>query len=214
MIRSDMYIPAVSINLPQYMHELCFGRLIMHDNAIIELYFARDERAITRTSEKYGTYCYSVAKNIVSVHEDAQECVNDTWLTAWNSIPPKRPDVLKYFLAKITRGKAIDRWKSLRAKKRGGDEVNLCLEELGECVHGGAEPEKEVLACELTACIDTFLATIPVRERQLFVRRYFFTESVEEIARTAGMSKNHVSVALHRTRGKLKDYLEKEGYQV
>ena len=184
------------------------------DSEIIDLYFARDMRAIDRTAEKYGGYCYSVAKNIVPSHEDAEECVNDTYLAAWNSMPPNRPDLLKYYLAKITRNKAVSRRKRLRAKRRGGDEAALALEELSECVSGGNGPEGEVLAAELAGRIDSFLAELPMRERQIFVRRYFFTEGVREIAEKAGMSEGNVSVTLHRTRAKLRACLEKEGYSV
>ena len=186
----------------------------MHDNEIVKLYFDRDERAIEATSEKYGAYCFKVAFNIVALHEDAEECVNDTWLSAWNSMPPKKPDILKYFLAKITRSKAIDRWKLHHAKKRGGEETALVLEELEECVPGGSDPEEEVLAAELAKSINDFLRGLSVRERQLFVRRYFFAEPLDELSRKSGMSSNNVSVSLHRTRKKLKDCLEKEGYRI
>lgn len=186
----------------------------MHDEDIVKLFFSRDEQAITVVSKKYGAYCYSVALNIVSRHEDAEECVNDTWLGAWNCMPPQKPDILKYFLAKITRSKAIDRLKMYHTKKRGFGEITLVLEELSECVSEGSDPATEVLTTELTDTINLFLSSLPVRDRQLFVRRYFFTERVDEIAVKAGMSRSNVSVSLHRTREKLKKHLEKEGYLI
>lgn len=186
----------------------------MHDKDIVKLFFSRDEHAITAVSNKYGAYCYSVAINIVTQHEDAEECVNDTWLSAWNCMPPQKPDILKYFLAKITRSKAIDRLKMYQTKKRGLGEVTLVLDELNECVSEGFHPETEVLTAELADTINLFLSSIPIRDRQLFVRRYFFTERVDEIASKAGMSRSNVSVSLHRTRKKLKKHLAKEGYLV
>ena len=186
----------------------------MHDDEIVGLFFARNERAIAEVSGKYGAYCYTVAHNILPVREDAEECVNDTWLSAWNSMPPQRPDILRAFLAKITRSKAIDRWRMSHAKKRGADEVALVLEELSECVSGGSGPEDELLGAELSDTIDIFLSELSARERQLFVRRYFYTERVEDIAARAGMSRSNVSVSLHRTRAKLKKHLEKEGYLI
>ena len=184
----------------------------MQDKDIIALYFARNEDAIGATAEKYGPYCYTVAHNIVAVHEDAEECVNDTYLAAWNTIPPTVPDILRLFLAKITRSKAINLWKMKKAKKRGADEVTLVLDELAECVSGGNDPADEVAAGELSDTIESFLRTLPQRDRQLFVRRYFFTEPVKAIAENAGLTESNVSVVLHRTRAKLKDHLAKEGY--
>ncbi len=184
----------------------------MNDHEIIELYFARNEEAIQRTSEKYGAYCFTVAQRIVSLHEDAEECVNDTYLAAWNSMPPKRPDILRLFLAKITRSKAINRWKARHAKKRGSDEVTLVLEELEECVGTNATPEGEVLANELAATIDGFLRSLSAKERTIFLRRYFYTEPIRRIAETEGVSENYASVILHRIRKSLKEYLLKEGF--
>ncbi len=186
----------------------------MQDKDIIALYFARNEEAIGATAEKYGPYCYTVAHNIVAVHEDAEECVNDTYLAAWNSIPPTVPEILRLFLAKITRSKAINLWKMKKAKKRGADEVTLVLDELAECVSGGNDPAEEVIGSELSNTIDAFLRTLPQRDRQLFLRRYFFTEPVREIAKNAGLTETNVSVNLHRTRVKLKEHLVKEGYPV
>lgn len=186
----------------------------MTDNDIIALYFDRNERAIEETSRKYGAYCYTVAHRILAIHEDAEECVNDTYLQAWNAMPPTWPERLRLFLAKITRSRALNRWEAARAKKRGEGEVSAVLDELEECVAGSPadSPEDQVLSKELAGCIDAFLLDLPKRERDLFVRRYFFVEPVEAIASLAGMSAGNVSVILHRVRAKLKKHLEKEGY--
>jgi RNA polymerase sigma-70 factor (ECF subfamily) len=184
------------------------------DQEIIALFFARDERAIEETGRKYGAYCYTVAHRILSAHEDAEECVNDTYLRTWNTIPPQKPDIFKLFLAKITRNLAINRYEMLHTKKRGSGETAAVLEELEECVAGGASPEQEVIAGELGACIDRFVRELPERDGNIFIRRYFYTESVEEIAGRYGLAAGNVSVILHRVRTKLRKYLAKEGYLV
>ena len=186
----------------------------MQDNEIIDLYFARNDAAVTETANKYGTYCYTVAHNILGVHEDSEECLNDTYLAAWNSIPPHRPNVLRLFLAKITRSKAFDRWRRGHAVKRAAGETAAVLDELSECVPGGTDPAESVLASELSGSINGFLKGLPKRERQIFLRRYFYSESVKDIAAGAGMKENAVSVMLHRTRAKLKDHLSKEGHTI
>jgi len=184
----------------------------MQDEEIIKLYFERNEEALSRTQEKYGRYCYAVAYRILAVHEDSEECVSDTWLAAWNLIPPKIPQVLRLFLAKITRSQAIDRWRGSHAAKRGGGETALVLEELEECLpDGGSSPEEEVLAAELSAAVDAWLRKLPERDRALFLRRYFFHEPVQEIAADLGLTENNASVILHRIRTRLKEHLEKEG---
>ena len=186
----------------------------MTDNEIIGLYFARDERAIAETSTKYGAYCYTIAHRILAVHEDAEECVSDTYLQAWNAMPPTWPERLRLFLAKICRSRAINRYEANRAKKRGEGEVSLVLDELAEVVSGGDTTEGQVMANELARSIDAFLRALPERDRHLFVRRYFYTEPVEEIAARAGLTSGNVSVILHRVRGRLKEHLEKEGYRL
>ena len=186
----------------------------MQDNEIIDLYFARDDAAIAETSDKYGAYCYRVAHNILGIHEDSEECVNDTYLAAWNSMPPERPKVLKLFLAKITRSKAFDKWRKSHAAKRSDGEMPVLLDELSECVPGGTDPAEAVLFSELSESINGFLKGLPERERQIFLRRYFFSDSVKAISKAAELSENAVSVMLFRTRAKLKDHLVKEGHLV
>lgn len=182
----------------------------MQDNDIIELYFARDERAIAATSEKYGGYCYSIVMNILSDPQDAEECVNDTWLRAWCAIPPTRPNALRVFLGKITRNLALDRYKARTAEKRAGGEFAMSLEELGECVGQMDETETR----EIGASISRFLRTQPELSRKMFVCRYFYCESVADIARRFAVGEGRVKSALFRMRSKLKEHLEKEGIWV
>lgn len=184
----------------------------MEDALIIELYNRRDEKAIEETSLKYGAYCYSIANNILSDAQDSEECVSDTWMKAWNSIPPGRPASLKLFLARITRNLSIDRYRSANRQKRGG-EVSVALEEISDFVPS-RDLEDEIERRELVRSLNAFLEGLPVRERNVFVRRYFFVEEVGVIAERYGLSEGNVFKILSRTRVKLKNYLEKEGYRI
>ena len=184
----------------------------MEDSQIIELYLQRNTDAISETEKKYGAYCFAIAERILHNTEDAEECVNDTWLHAWNAIPPQKPNVLRLFLAKITRNLSFDRLSTQNAKKRGGGEIALILDELEECIGGGTDPEAAYEAKELKQCIRHFVRSLPEREGNVLVRRYFFAESVAEIAERYGLSENNVMVILSRTRKKLKAHLKKEGY--
>ena len=186
----------------------------MEDNAIIDLYFARDELAIAETDRKYGTYCYTVANRILSSREDCEETVSDTYYHTWNAIPPQRPDVLKLFLAKITRNLAFSRWRKLSAAKRGGGETELVLEELAGCVPGAVCIDDNLNLKELAATIQSFLDTLNRRERDIFLRRYFFTDDAQTIARRWGMKRTQVNTILTRIRKKLKTYLTQEGYDL
>lgn len=183
----------------------------MEDSRIIELYWQKNADAISETAKKYGPYCFSIAENILHNAEDSEECVNDTWLRAWNAIPPQKPDVLRMFLAKITRNLAFNRFNARNAQKRGGGEIALVLDELGECL-GGADTEGAYEAKELRKCIRRFVRSLPEREGNVLARRYFFAEPVAEIAKRYGLSENNVMVILSRTRRKLKAHLLKEGY--
>ena len=184
----------------------------MEDSQIIELYFMRKEEAIKETDSKYGSYCFSIAENILHNTEDSEECVSDTWLKAWNAMPPERPTVLRMFLAKITRNLSFNRFHARNAEKRGGGEIHLVLEELAECIANESDTESEYLAKELEQSIRSFVRKLPEREGNVFVRRYFFTEPVAVIAKRYHMTENNVMVILSRTRGKLKAHLSKEGY--
>ena len=143
----------------------------MNDKNIVDLYFNRDEEAIAQTDKKYGRYCYSIAYNILTNKEDAEESVSDTYMTAWRAIPPRRPSVLSTFLGKITRHISIDRWRECVATKRGGGEVTLALEELEDCVAGLQNVEMEYERKELIRAYVKFLDTLPVTERRVFLCR-------------------------------------------
>lgn len=184
----------------------------LSDEQIIELYQRRDERAISATDDSYGPYCHSIANRILCSDEDAAECVNDTWLRTWNSIPPQRPRCLRAFLAKITRNLAFDRFKRRHAHKRGAGEIQLALDELEECVASPSDVESEVLLTELKRCIHRFLGQLPEQKRDIFLRRYFYVEPAGDIAKRYGLKKSNVLVILSRTRKELKDHLEKEGF--
>lgn len=186
----------------------------MNDQEIIELYNARDMRAIEETSTKYGTYCYTISMRIVNDHEDAEECVNDTWLRTWDVIPPQRPNVLRQFLAKITRNLSFDRYRANQAKKRGSGEMDAVLDELEECIAGGTDPAEEVVAGELAGSMNAFVGALPKRDGDIFIRRYYYVESTEEIARRYHMKESNVLTILSRTRKKLKSHLLKEGYMI
>lgn len=184
----------------------------MEDFQIIELYFKRKEEAIHETDSKYGSYCFSVAENILHNTEDSEECVSDTWLKAWNAIPPQRPTVLRMFLAKITRNLSFNRFHARNAEKRGRGELPLVLDELAECIAHESDTENEYMAKELEQCIRLFVRELPERDGNVFVRRYFFTEPVSVIAKRYSMTENNVMVILSRTRKKLRAHLCKEGY--
>ena len=183
----------------------------MEDKEIIKLYFEKDEKAIAETSAKYGAYCKTVAENILKNSEDSEECFNSALLCLWNSVPPQKPENLKIFLAKITRNIAINNLKTRFAEKRGGKEGFAAFEELSEFVQEKAGVEESFEAEELEKSINFFVKNLPEKERNIFIRRYFFFESMKKIGERYGFSENRVSVILFRTRKKLRKYLEKEG---
>ena len=182
----------------------------MDDTAILDLYWTRSENAISETASKYGAYCYTIAHNILSSREDSQECVNDTYLAAWNTMPPQRPAHLSAFLGKMTRYISLDRWKQRSRLKRGGGEVALCLEELAEVVSGSESLENDLIRRETLAAVNRFLGILPEAERQIFLRRYWYAEPIGDIAARFGFTESKVTSMLHRTRTKLKKQLAKE----
>lgn len=186
----------------------------MTDTEIIGLYQSRSERAVAESDKKYGAYCFAVANNILNSTEDSDECVNDTWLHTWNVIPPKCPERLKMFFAKITRNLALDRIKRNLSQKRGGGQLAAALEELEDCLSGGNHVDETLDEKLLSECLKDFLRELPKRDRQFFLRRYFYTEAVSDIASRFRVSANAVSVSLSRTREKLRKHLEKEGFSV
>lgn len=186
----------------------------MEDEQILELYFERDEQALTETQKKYGAYCFSLANSILPNKQDAEEAVSDTYWKTWCAIPPARPTVFRLFLAKITRNVSFSRWRKMNAEKRGGGEITLVLEELSSCIASQGCVEDSINAKELADTIRRFLDTLSFRDQDIFLRRYFFVEESEMIALRYGMKPSTVQRTLSRTRAKLKKYLTQEGYTV
>lgn len=184
----------------------------MEDNGIIELYFRRDESAIRETADKYGHYCFTVAWNILFDREDSEECVSDTYRKTWELIPPARPAALKFFLAKITRGFAMNILRTRNRQKRGNGEYEIALEELENVLSKDSDPEKEFSRSLLAEELNRFLASLKKKDRNVFVRRYFYLESSKAIAERYGLSESNVNVILNRTRSRLKEHLQKEGW--
>lgn len=185
----------------------------MSDEEIIRLYFSRDEAAILASQERYGAYCRKTAANVLSSSEDIEECLNDTWLRAWNAIPPERPRVLRAWLARVTKNLAINLFKKQRAEKRGTGEFTAALDELTDMVSLSQDNVSEQLNREaLTECIEDFLRGESASARRYFIRRYFYTESIAEIAERFHAGESAVKVSLHRTRKALREVLEKEGF--
>lgn len=185
----------------------------MEDQGIVELFFDRSEQAIVETDKKYGGYCYTIAYNILASREDSEESVSDTYFSAWNTIPPRKPTLLQAFLGKITRHISIDRWRKQTAQKRGGKELPLALEELGECLDTRGM-EAEITSRELTRVLNGFLASLSETERNVFLCRYWYMDTIETIAKITGFSQSKVTSMLHRSRGKLRKQLTEEGYRV
>ena len=184
----------------------------MDDKQIVELYWQRDEHAIEATAAKYGPYCMKISRNILEDRADSEENVNDTYLHAWNAMPPQRPAILQAFLGKIARNLALNRYKAKSAQKRQGDAFALSLDELDDCAVSLSGPESETAAAELGASISAFLRTQSEDARSMFILRYFYCDSIEEISSRFGCGESRVKTTLLRTRRKLKQHLIKEGY--
>ena len=183
----------------------------MEDEKIIELFWNRSESAISETAQKYGNYCYSIAYNILTNSEDAEESVSDTYMAAWKAMPPRRPSILASFLGKITRHLSIDRWRSRNRYKRGGGEIVLALEELEDCVADSQTVEMALERKQLAVVFNRFLDSLPEMERRVFLCRYWYLDPIADIAGYYGFSVSKVTSMLHRTRKKLRTTLEKEG---
>ena len=184
----------------------------MDDGKIKELFKKRDADAIKAAEAAYGAYCRRIAENVCRDSRDAEECVNDAYLAVWNSIPPKDPSSLKLYLARIVRNLAFNRYNESHAEKRGGGETALVLDELAECLQSGESVEDMADRRQLGKLIRNFVKELPKKERQIFVLRYFYTESLADLAKRFSMTENNVSVTLHRSRKKLKELLIKEGF--
>jgi len=179
----------------------------LQDHEIVALYHARDEKAIDHSQKQYGAYCYTVAMNILSSPPDADECVNDTWLSAWNSMPPQKPSSLRAYLGKLTRNLSLNRLKALRREKRDV-RLTVAFEELSECIPAPDETESRLI-CQW---LNEYLSTLQKTDRQLFVGRYWYNYSVKEMARHYGLSANAVTKRLARVREGLRAYLTERGY--
>lgn len=187
----------------------------MEDNQIIALYFNRMPEAIEHTASKYGAYCHSISYNILGNKQDAEECVNDTYLSVWNRIPPTKPTYFSVFLGKITRNLSISRWRSSQTMKRGKGQFNLAIDELNYCLSSGFDLEEQYLNSELRTLLNEFLGGLKDTERRVFLCRYWYLDSVSSIADQFGFSQSKVKSMLLRTRNKLKRFLlEKGGFEV
>ena len=183
----------------------------MTDKELIARFQARDESVLRDTAAQYGGYCGKIAAGILGNQEDAEECCNDTWLRAWNAIPPYVPVCMRTFLAKITRNLAFDRVRRNNAEKRSGT-IGTALDELAECVAGSENVEAAVDAHALGEAVNAFLHSLPERECNVFLRRYFYTESTAEIAKRYQLKNANVLLILSRTRKKLRSFLTEQGY--
>ena len=182
----------------------------MEDTAIVSLYWQRDEGAIAASSAKYGTLCHSLSYNILRRHEDAEECVNDTWHRAWDTMPPQRPASLRAFFCRIVRNLSIDRWRAAHSRKRGEGMESLVLE-LEECVPASPSAEEQWEEEQVAAAVERWLDKQSRQDRQLFVHRYFYGWPVKELARRAGYAPNSLTQRLRRLRQSLRLALEREG---
>lgn len=186
----------------------------MDDRQIVALYYQRSEQALEETAVKYGSYCFSIAYNILENREDAEEAVNDSYIGAWNAIPPHKPANLAAFLGKITRRTAIKRWQRSKAQKRGGGEITLALEELADCIPAGGDAQSRMEETELSRVLNRFVQALPQTERNVFVCRYWYLDPIRAIALRYGFSQSKVKSMLSRTRKKLHNYLQKEGFDL
>lgn len=182
----------------------------MEDSKITDLFFERSEQALTELSDKYEKLCKKLAVNILGNNEDALECINDSYLAVWNTIPPQRPDSLKYYLLRIVRNTCVKRYHSNTAKKRNSY-YDVALQELEECLPDESSIESRLLSDEITSLINFFLKSQSKTNRIIFVRRYYFSDSIGAISQKVNLSENNVCVRLSRMRKELKNHLEKEG---
>ncbi len=186
----------------------------MEDSEIVRLFWDRNENAISAAAKKHGKRCRSIAENILHNREDAEDCVNDTYLKIWDLIPPNSPQVLGAFMCKIAKHTAINMLKARNREKRGGGNIPLAFEELEDCIPDKSNIENAYERQELIRKVNDFLETLPLENRRVFILRYWYCCELSEIADRFGTRKNTISVMLNRTRRKLRDYLEKEGYEI
>ncbi len=182
----------------------------MDDKQIIELYFERNEQAIKETETKYGAFCHRIAMNILGIHEDAEECVNDTYYSVWKQIPPTVPEVFKVYLGRITRNLSISRFRAMRAKKRYSS-MEIMLSELNDCVPSSSNVEQTIEVMQLSDYISEWLDSLPEEDCALFVRRYWFGDEVQELAKKCGITAAKMAQRMLRLRKSLKAALEQKG---
>ena len=180
------------------------------DKQIIELYFERNEQAIKETEKKYGRFCHCIAMNVLGIHEDAEECVNDTYYSVWKQIPPTIPEIFKVYLGRITRNLSISRFRAMRAKKRYSS-MEIMLSELNDCVPSSVNVEQSIEVMQLSEYISQWLDGLSEEDRALFVRRYWFGDEVQELAKKYGISAAKMAQRMLRLRKSLKAALEKKG---
>lgn len=185
----------------------------MEDDRIIELYWERDQAAILHTQQKYGGYCGRIAGNILRNQEDCEECLNDTWLRAWNSMPTERPRILCAFLGAITRNLSLDRYRKNHSLKRGAGETACIFDEMRDCISTDG-PEMHLDMLQLTESINSFLGGLDVKSRRMFVRRYWYMDSIREVSLRFGASESNVKSTLFRLRNSLREYLIEEGFEL
>ena len=186
----------------------------MTDEGIVRLYWDRDETAITETDLKYGKYCFAIAYNILYSKEDSEECVNDTYNKAWYSIPPQRPVILSAFLGRIVRNISLNRFKENNAQKRGGSQLPLILDEIGDIASDMPGPDDELIKKQMVQAVNAFLKSLPQDKRVMFVRRYWYADDIGAIARRMGTCANNVSAEIRRIRIKLRGYLVERGFDL
>lgn len=184
------------------------------DKQIIHLYWARAETAISETANKYGSFCRYIAYNILHNDQDSEECVNDTYLRAWRSIPPQRPSMLKAFLGAITRNLALDKYDQLKTEKRGLGQTPAALDELRGCLPAQDNTERVADHTVLVDVLNRFLASLPAQQRKIFMRRYWYFNTIREIAAAYGVGESRVKMSLLRSRNELRQLLEKEGISI
>ena len=186
----------------------------MDDKQIVDLYWERSEKAISETAGKFGRYCHTIANNILRSEEDSEECVNDTYINTWETIPPHKPVILSAFLGKIVRNLSFNKFKHEHRQKRGGFETAIILDELCEIVSDTENVEDDIIGNELSEAVNRFISKLPSEKQYIFVRRYWYSDSLKDIAGKCSRTENSVSVELNRIRGKLKTYLNERGYDI
>ena len=196
------------------LFKIILGGESVEDKKIVDLYWCRDEKALTETAKKYGKYCFTIAFNILTNSEDAEESVNDSYLNAWNSMPPHRPEMLSTFLGKITRFISLKRWRQRNTQRRGSGEIAIAYEELSECIPSKTNIYETLETREIAKIVDLFLDELHITEQKVFVCRYWYFDSVSRIASRFQMTENNVSVTLNRIRVQLREYLLEGGFDL